>query len=73
MKECVCSVLLNRWFIGSQGIVGNSSSNSSNRMGTVCVGEREVGRQTEREADGCLTVESTDSPLTVLSLWLSAD
>lgn len=71
--EGTCSFLfVNRWFIGNQGIVGNSSSSSSsNRMGTVCMCRRD--RQSEREADGCLTVKSTDGPLTMSSRWLSAD
>lgn len=36
-------------------------------MSTVCV------CRWETEADGCLTVKSTDDPLTMLSLWLSLD
>ena len=34
-------------------------------------GERKADKETE--ADGCTTLESTEGPLTVLSLWLSTD
>lgn len=72
LKDCVCSDLLNRWFAGSQGIVGSHrSSRSCNSTVTVCVGERKAGEKREREADGCLTV--ADGRSIVLSLLLSPD